>query len=224
MVAEGLGWVEQPPKIAEHHGTALPSFFGVHPPPFTLLPGPSGQKRPGRDRWRWKALSQSAAGGSLEVGIQWQALGKARKKLKGFINKALVAVWQEAIRHRAGTWCARCDQAASLQHVMWDCGWWNENQQEPEDFPRLCKPDSRRLRVKRALLPTSKAVKLCTRIACYGVFQEPLFEADGNPEDTIQVVGSASGPVAVACEQTVFWAPHVLQTVREAAVQPKTFR
>ena len=183
------------------------------------------------DRWRWKALSQSEAGSSLEAGVQWQAPGKARKKLKGLRNKALVAVWQGAIRHGSGAWCARCDQEASLQHVMWDCSWWRDNQQEPIDFPRLRKeyPDTslwlRGLPAKQPR-PSSYAQALQES----GVFQQPHFEAeglhfatDGSPGgsqdprfqvmtwgviafkilgDEIQVMGSASGPVE--CEQTVF--------------------
>ena len=89
------------------------------------------------DRWRWKALAQSEAGSPLVEGVDWQAPKRALKKLKGLRNKALVAVWQGAIRHGLGSWCTRCDQEASFQHVMWDCSWWEQNQQEPADFSRL---------------------------------------------------------------------------------------
>ena len=183
------------------------------------------------NEWRWKALSRSEEGSSLEGGIQWQAPEKARKKLKGLRSKALVAVWQGAIRHGSGAWCARCDQEASLKHVMWDCSWWTENQPEPEDFPRLRKeyPDSslwlRGLRGKQPRPPCYRQVLQET-----GIFQQPQIEAenlhfatDGSPGGSqdprfqvvtwgviafkiqgseIQVVGSASGPVP--CEQTVF--------------------
>ena len=181
--------------------------------------------------WRWKALSSSEAGSSLEGGIQWQAPGKARKKLKGLRNKALVAVWQGAIRHGSGAWCARCDQEASLKHVLWDCSWWKENQQEPADFPRLRKdyPDSS---LWLRGLPGKQPRPHCyTQVVQEsGIFQQSEIEAedlhfatDGSPGGSqdprfqvmtwgviafkiqgseIQVVGSASGPVP--CEQTVF--------------------
>ena len=183
------------------------------------------------NEWRWKALSHSEAGISLENGVQWQAPGKARKKLKGLKNKALVAVWQGAIRHGSGAWCARCDQEASLKHVLWECSWWKDNQPEPADFPRLRKeyPDSslwlRGLPGKQPRPPCYAQV-----LQESGIFQQSEIEAealhfatDGSPggsQDSrfqvatwgviafkihgseIQVVGSASGPVP--CEQTVF--------------------
>ena len=183
------------------------------------------------NEWRWKALSHSEAGISLENGVQWQAPGKARNKLKGLKNKALVAVWQGAIRHGSGAWCARCDQEASLKHVLWECSWWKDNQPEPADFPRLRKeyPDSslwlRGLPGKQPRPPCYAQV-----LQESGIFQQSEIEAealhfatDGSPggsQDSrfqvatwgviafkihgseIQVVGSASGPVP--CEQTVF--------------------
>ena len=183
------------------------------------------------NEWRWKALSHSEAGFSLENGVQWQAPGKARNKLKGLKNKALVAVWQGAIRHGSGAWCARCDQEASLKHVLWECSWWKDNQPEPADFPRLRKeyPDSslwlRGLPGKQPRPPCYAQV-----LQESGIFQQSEIEAealhfatDGSPggsQDSrfqvatwgviafkihgseIQVVGSASGPVP--CEQTVF--------------------
>ena len=183
------------------------------------------------DQWRWAALARSEEGSNLATGIDWQAPVKARKRLKGLNFSALTAVWQGAIRHGAGAWCARCNKAATLRHVLWDCSWWQQNQQEPSDFPRLRKahPDaSLWLRGLPASMP---------RPSCYqqqlqetGIFNQDQIEAadlhfatDGSPggsqdkrfqvatwgviafqlvEDQVRVVGTATGPVP--CEQTVF--------------------
>ena len=89
------------------------------------------------DQWRWKALACGENGQTLKDGIDWQAPRKALKQCKGVKSKALVAVWQGAIRHGKGAWCSRCNQEATLQHVLWECSWWKSHLVEPEEFARL---------------------------------------------------------------------------------------
>eukprot|EP00439_Symbiodinium_sp_Y106_P004043 s12191_g1.t1 len=89
------------------------------------------------DQWRWKALACGENGQTLKDGIEWQAPRKALKQCKGVKSKALVAVWQGAIRHGKGAWCSRSNQEATLQHVLWECSWWKSHLVEPEEFARL---------------------------------------------------------------------------------------
>ncbi|CAE7245871.1 unnamed protein product [Symbiodinium sp. CCMP2456] len=198
------------------------------------------------DGWRWKAISQSEDGQSLANGVEWQAPRRALKQVKGLQKKALVAVWQGAIRHSMGSWCSRCNQEATLRHVLWDCSWWAQNQQEPEDFPRLrqeYQDDSLWLRGLPAA--QDKPLGYTQVFQETGVFQQQEldggdlhFATDGSPGGSqdprfqvvtwgvvafrilgsqIQVVGTATGPVT--CEQTVFRAEAKAITYLVAKVQ-----
>ena len=89
------------------------------------------------DGWRWAALARSEKGHTLQSGVDWQAPRKALKQCKGLQNRALVAVWQGAIRHGHGAWCSRCNQEATLEHVLWNCEWWRLNHPEPPEFVKL---------------------------------------------------------------------------------------
>ena len=86
------------------------------------------------DQWRWKALACSEKGHTLKDGVDWQAPRTAPKKCPSRLHKrALVAVWQGAIRHGKGSMCSRCGQEATLEHVLWKCKWWTNHHPEPPD-------------------------------------------------------------------------------------------
>ena len=183
------------------------------------------------DPWRWKALACGENGQTLQEGIEWQAPRKALKQCKGVKNKALVAVWQGAIRHGKGAWCTRCNQEATLQHVLWECSWWESHLEEPAEFARFRAqyPDPslwlRGLGPVQARPATYQQVLVEEGVFCQALVedQELLFATDGSPgasqdarfqvltwgvvafvktDTTIRVVGRAVGPVSG--EQTVF--------------------
>ena len=183
------------------------------------------------DQWRWKALACGENGQTLQEGIEWQAPRKALKQCKGVKNKALVAVWQGAIRHGKGAWCTRCNQEATLQHVLWECSWWKSHLVEPAEFARfrVQYPDPslwlRGLGPVQARPATYQQVLVEEGVFCQALVedQELLFATDGSPgasqdarfqvltwgvvafvktDTAIRVVGRAVGPVSG--EQTVF--------------------
>ncbi|CAE7419135.1 unnamed protein product, partial [Symbiodinium sp. CCMP2456] len=122
-----------------------------------------------------------------------------------------------------GSWCSRCNQEASLRHVLWDCSWWAQNQQEPEDFPRLRKeyPDAS-LWLRGLPAAQNKPLGYTQVFQETGIFQQREvegvdlhFATDGSPGGSqeprfqvvtwgvvafrilgsqIQVVGTATGP------------------------------
>ena len=184
------------------------------------------------DQWRWDALAQCEGGHTLQKGIEWQAPRRALKKTPSKLHRnALVAVWQGAIRHGKGAVCTRCNQEATLSHVLWECSWWQDHHPEPQDFAMLRgKYPDPSLWLRGLGPPHVRPVTYRQRLVEEGIFQQQLVEdpsvlyaTDGSPgasqderfqvltwgvvafrktDHDIEVLGRATGPVQG--EQTVF--------------------
>ncbi|CAE7038352.1 unnamed protein product [Symbiodinium natans] len=89
------------------------------------------------DRWRLARIAQHDMLEPLSVGIDWAPLRKLRNKMAGQERSGLMAVWQGAIRADPCATCLRCGCAATMQHVLWECDWWQTNLPEPASSPRF---------------------------------------------------------------------------------------
>ena len=184
------------------------------------------------DQWRWDALAQREKGHTLKQGIEWQAPRRALKKTPSKLHRnALVAVWQGAIRHGKGATCTRCNQEATLSHVLWECSWWKNQHPEPQDFAMLRQkyPDPS-LWLRGLGPPHVRPGTYQQQLVEEGIFQQRMVEdpsvfyaTDGSPgasqderfqiftwgviafrirDQDIEVLGKATGPVEG--DQSVF--------------------
>ena len=62
---------------------------------------------------------------------------KALKELWPLQQTGLKALWQAALKAVSGAWCQRCQQAATIEHVLYDCTMRHSHQDPPLELRAL---------------------------------------------------------------------------------------
>ncbi|CAE7475133.1 CACNA1S [Symbiodinium sp. CCMP2456] len=86
---------------------------------------------------RWLDIAKTPGAIGVENGIDWKAAHKALLKLGPLQQTGLKALWQAALKAGSGAWCQRCQQAATIEHVLYDCTMWHGHEEPPPEVRAL---------------------------------------------------------------------------------------